>query len=427
MSTAIESIDAFEILDSRGWPTLRVTVTLESGQAGVASVPTGASTGRCEAVELRDRDPTRYAGRGVLKAIENVHHRILPHLRGKDACDQELIDRSLIELDGTQNKSALGANAIVGVSTAVARAAAAAKRVPLYRSIGGRDACRLPVPMINVINGGKHADNSLDFQEFMIIPCGAPTFAEGLRYAAETFHVLADLLRQRGYPTAVGDEGGFAPPLESNAEACEIITEAIRAAGFVPGSAIAIGLDPAATSFWKDGRYHLDKSGEGTLTRDQLHSYYRRLCDTYPIVSIEDGFAEEDWDGFRLQTEALGDRIQVVGDDLYATNPQLIGRGIDQGTTNAVLIKLNQIGTVTETLRAIELCRTAGWRWIVSHRSGETEDTFIADFTVATGAGQIKTGSVCRSERLAKYNRLLEVERELGSAAMYENPFRALP
>jgi enolase len=426
MSTAIASIDALEILDSRGWPTLRVAVVLEGGQVGVASVPAGASTGRYEAVELRDRDPARYAGRGVLKAIENVRHRILPRIKAKDACDQELIDRSLIELDGTENKSALGANAIVGVSMAVARAAAAAKGVPPYRSIGGRDACRLPVPMVNVINGGKHADNCLNFQEFMIIPCGAPTFAEALRYAAETFHVLGDLLRQRGYSTAVGDEGGFAPPLESNAAACEIITEAIRAAGFAPGSAIAIGLDPAATSFWKDGRYRLHKSGDATLTRDQLHSCYRRLCDTYPIVSIEDGFAEEDWDGFRLQTEALGDRLQVVGDDLYATNPQLIRRGIDQRTTNAVLIKLNQIGTVTETLRAIELCRTAGWRWIVSHRSGETEDTFIADFAVATGAGQIKTGSVCRSERLAKYNRLLEIERELGSQALYANPFPLL-
>jgi enolase len=422
MSTAIKAIDALEILDSRGYPTLRVIVELEGGHRGIASVPAGASTGRHEAVELRDADPARYMGKGVLKAAAIVRTRIGDHLKGRDAAKQALIDESLIDLDGTANKSTLGANAILGVSMAVARAAAAARGLPLYSYLGGPAARRLPVPMMNVINGGKHAENALAFQEFMIVPVGAPSFAEALRYGAETFHHLGARLRKRGYSTAVGDEGGFAPNLRSDHEVCEIISQAIDAAGFRPGRDLAIALDPAATSFWKDGRYLLEKSDAGALTGDELLQRYRRLCDAYSIVSIEDGFAEDDWDGFRSQTMMLGDRVQIVGDDLYATNAERIRRGIDQGATNAALIKLNQIGTVTETVRAIELCREAGWRWVISHRSGETEDTFIADFAVAMGGGQIKAGSVCRSERLAKYNRLLEIERQLGPSAVYESP-----
>jgi enolase len=424
MSTAIQAIDALEILDSRGHPTLRVFVTLEGGHCGVASVPSGASTGRHEAVELRDGDRARYGGRGVLKAAEIVRTRIQDHLKGRNANDQAAIDQSLIDLDGTDNKSALGANAILGVSMGVARAVSVTKKVPLYAYLGGASAHRLPVPMMNVINGGKHADNSLDFQEFMIVPHGAPSFGEALRYGAETFHALAERLRKRGYSTAVGDEGGFAPALRSNQEACELIGEAIRSAGFQPGRDIAIALDPAASSFWSDGRYCLEKSGAGLLATGPLLEHYRRLCDAYAIVSIEDGFAEDDWDGFCSHTAMLGDRVQIVGDDLYATNPRLIRRGIEQRASNAALIKLNQIGTVTETVRAIEVCREAGWRWVISHRSGETEDTFIADFAVAMAGGQIKTGSLCRSERLAKYNRLLEIERELGAAAVYESPFK---
>jgi enolase len=425
MSTTIKAMDAFEILDSRGYPTLRVIVELQNGHRGVASVPSGASTGRHEAVELRDGDRARYGGRGVLKAAEIVRTRIQHRLKGREAADQALIDQSLIELDGTENKSALGANAMLGASMAAARAVAAARGLPLYNHLGGPSAHRLPVPMMNVINGGKHADNSLDFQEFMIVPHGAPSFTEALRCGAETFHALAARLRERGYSTAVGDEGGFAPMLRSNQEACELIADAIRTAGFQPGHDIAIALDPAASSFWSEGQYVLAKSGGGELTTQQLLEHYRHLCDAYPIVSIEDGFAEDDWNGFRSQTTTLGDRIQIVGDDLFATNPELIRRGVEKRASNAALIKLNQIGTVTETVRAIALCREAGWRWVISHRSGETEDTFIADFAVAMGGGQIKTGSVCRSERLAKYNRLLEIERELGASAIYESPFKA--
>jgi enolase len=397
---------------------------LEDGHRGVASVPSGASTGAREAIELRDGDSARYRGKGVLKAISNVRTLIQPRLKGFDAGLQAKVDEALIQLDGTENKSRLGANAILGVSMAVARAGAIAANVPLYVYLGGGATHRLPVPMMNVINGGQHAENSLDFQEFMLVPHGAPTFSEAMRYGAETFQALRASLHKRGYSVAVGDEGGFAPDLRSADEACELIIEAIRVAGFKPADEIALALDPAATSFWKDGQYELAKSKGGIISREKLLELYRRLVDAYRIVSIEDGLAEDDWPGFHAQTAMLGDRVQIVGDDLYVTNPALIQRGIEERTTNAVLIKLNQIGTVSETVKAIDTCRKAGWRYIISHRSGETEDTFIADFAVAMNGGQIKAGSLCRSERLAKYNRLIEIERELGSSAVYDSPFR---
>jgi enolase len=424
MSMKIKAIDAFEILDSRGLPTLRVVVELDDGHSGAASVPSGASTGTREAVELRDGDAGRYRGKGVRKAVSNVRTVIQAKLTGVEPVPQAKIDQMLIELDGSENKSKLGANAILGVSMAVARAAAIAANAPLYQYLGGASARRLPVPMMNVINGGQHAQNSLDFQEFMIVPHGAPSFSEALRFGSETFQALRSALHQRGYSTAVGDEGGFAPDLRSTDEACELILEAIRLAGFKPGHDIALALDPAATSFWNQDRYELDKSKGGIISREKLLELYRRLVDAYEIVSIEDGFAEDDWEGFRAQTAMLGDRVQIVGDDLYVTNPALIERGIQDKASNAALIKLNQIGTVSETVKAIETCRKAGWHYVISHRSGETEDTFIADFAVAMNGGQIKTGSMCRSERLAKYNRLIEIERELGASAVYENPFR---
>jgi enolase 1/2/3 len=420
----IEEIDAFEILDSRGYPTLRVVVKLKGGGLGVASVPSGASTGRYEAIELRDENPARYRGKGVLTAISNVRALIQPRLKGSDASRQQTIDQCLIELDGTHNKSRLGANAILGVSMAVARAAAAASDLPLYEYLGRPSGRRLPVPMMNVINGGRHAENSLDFQEFMIVPHGAPAFGEAMRYGAETFHALRNGLHKRGYSTAVGDEGGFAPNLKSADEACELIVEAIHAAGLNPGPDIAIALDPAATSFWTNGHYALTTSDGGTTSQEQLLQLYASLVNSYPIISIEDGFAEDDWEGFRAHTAMLGDRIQIVGDDLYATNPTLIRRGIEERATNSALIKPNQIGTISETIKAIEICRKAGWGYVISHRSGETEDTFIADFAVAMDGGQIKAGSLSRSERLAKYNRLIEIERELGSSALYGKPFR---
>jgi enolase len=425
MDSQIEAIDALEILDSRGYPTLRVVVDLAGGQRGTASVPSGASTGRHEAIELRDNDARRYAGKGVLKAVGNIHSQIRHALLGKDGADQSAIDKTLIALDGTENKSRLGANAILGVSMAVARAAAAAKGASLYAYLGGSAATRLPVPMMNVINGGLHAENALDFQEFMIVPHGAPSFSEALRYGAETFHALKSILHNAGYSTSVGDEGGFAPDLASADEACEVIVEAIETAGLRPGRDVALALDPAASSFAQGDDYIFKNDGTA-LTREELLSLYQGLTDAYPIVSIEDGFAEDDWDGFRAQTAFYGDRLQIVGDDLYVTNTQFIQRGIETQATNAVLIKLNQIGTVSETIAAIDLCRGAGWGFIVSHRSGETEDTFIADFAVAMGGGQIKTGSLSRSERLAKYNRLLEIERSLGKAAIYESPFATL-
>jgi len=428
MSTHISSVDATEIVDSRGNPTLRVWVTLRGGSVGVASVPSGASTGRFEARELRDGDASRFGGRGVRHAATNVVGVIGPRLKGQDVSRQAEIDHMLIRLDGTLDKSQLGANAVVGVSMAVARAAAAEARLPLYAHLGGSEACRLPVPMMNVINGGSHADNSLDFQEFMIVPHGAPTFAEALRYGAETFHALKAILKSRGFRTAVGDEGGFAPDLDSNEAACALIVDAIRATGLRPGMDIAIALDPAASAFAAAGGYELVRSGGGRKTAselNELNELYRTWARAYPIVSIEDGLGDDDWEGFREHTALLGAGLQIVGDDLYVTNTRFIARGIKERSTNSALIKLNQIGTVTETIEAIVLCRDAGWNYIVSHRSGETEDTFIADFTVAMGGGQIKTGSLCRSERIAKYNRLLEIERELGPRAAYTSPFLA--
>ena len=421
--TKIACIHALEILDSRGNPTVRVRVGLDDGTVGVASVPSGASTGENEAVELRDGDKSRYGGKGVKKAVANVVDKIAPALIGCDPRRQGAIDAKMIELDGTPNKAALGANAILGVSMAVARAAAESAKLPLYAYLGGPGATRLPTPMMNIINGGKHAENSVDFQEFMAMPIGAPTFAEALRYGAETFHALAKILKSKGYATSVGDEGGFAPNLKSNEEACEVIVQAIEAAGYKPGKDVAIALDPAASSFYAKGGYDLAKSKSGRKTSDEMVALYGKWIDAYPIVSIEDGLDENDWAGFAHQTKAQGGRIQIVGDDVFVTNPKFIARGIKEKAANAVLIKLNQIGTVTETMQAIALCRKAGWGYVVSHRSGETEDAFLADFTVAMGGGQIKTGSASRSERIAKYNRLIEIEIELGKAAVYANPF----
>lgn len=419
MKNHIRSVEAMEILDSRGSPTVRVFARLEDGTVGVSSVPSGASTGANEAVELRDGEQSRYSGKGVRRAVENVNSKIASAVVGMAVDRQAAIDRTLIELDGTENKSRLGANAILGVSQAVARAAAAANGLPLYAYLGGVGARLLPLPMMNVLNGGKHADSSLDFQEFMIVPRGAPNFAEALRYGAETFQALKGLLHDKGYSTAVGDEGGFAPKLKSNDEACELIVAAIERAGYRPGEDIAIALDPAASSFFQDGKYRLTRSGQGDKTSAQMTELFRAWIDRYPIVSLEDGLAENDWEGFREQTSALGGRIQIVGDDILVTNPRYIARAIAEKTCNAALIKLNQIGTVTETVDAIRLCREAGWGFVISHRSGETEDTFMADFAVAMGGGQIKTGSLCRSERIAKYNRLLEIELELGKTAQF--------
>jgi enolase len=422
MNSRITTLDAMEILDSRGNPTLRVCIGLDDQRRTTASVPSGASTGTYEAHELRDGDATRYRGKGVLRAAASVTETIAPQIVGLDPTHQRDIDRLLIELDGTENKSRLGANAILGVSMAVARAGAMAAGMPLYRYLGGQPN-RLPVPMMNVINGGGHADNSLDFQEFMLVPHGAPTFAEAMRYGAETFQALKTLLGKLGHVTSVGDEGGFAPKLRDNAEACDLILEAINATGLAAGKQVAIALDPAASAFRTNDQYVLRKSGEGQRTTTQLIDLYSEWIDRYPIVSIEDGLAEGDWNGFKVLTAKMGEKVQIVGDDLYVTNPKFISRGIAERATNAVLIKLNQIGTVTETIEAIELCRSAGWQYVISHRSGETEDPFIADFAVAMDSSQIKSGSVCRSERVAKYNRLLEIERELGGAARFQSPF----
>jgi enolase len=418
------SVRALEILDSRGNPTLRAYVTLENGLVASASVPSGASTGENEACELRDDDKKRYDGKGVLKAISNVNKIIGPKIIGMDPSRQVEIDRTMIELDGTPNKTKLGANAILGVSMAVARAAAISAELPLYAYLGGPGAVQIPVPMMNILNGGKHADNSVDLQEFMVMPVGAPSFAEGLRYCAEVFHTLKKILKKKGYATAVGDEGGFAPNLKSNDEACEVIVEAIQSAGYKPGKDIGIALDPAASSFFENGVYNLSKSGQGKKTSAEMTALYETWIDKYHVISIEDGLAENDWDGFREHTAALGSRIQIVGDDLYVTNTKFIARGIAEKSTNAVLIKLNQIGSVTETIEAIQLCRKAGWGFVISHRSGETEDTFMADFAVAMGGGQLKSGSACRSERIAKYNRLLEIESELRSAAVFKSPIQ---
>ena len=419
MFTTIVGIKAREILDSRGNPTVEVDVLLEDGSFGRAAVPSGASTGAHEAVELRDTKEKRYMGKGTAGAVKNVNEKIAPKVIGMDAMAQEDVDRLMIDLDGTPNKGKFGANAILGVSLAAAKAAAASACLPLYRYLGGCNANILPVPMMNILNGGKHADNSVDFQEFMVMPIGAPTFAEALRYGAETFHALKSILKKKGYATSVGDEGGFAPNLKSNDEACKVIVSAIEAAGYKPGKDIAIALDPAASSFYEDGKYNLAKSGQGQKTSSQMTQLYKAWIEKYPIVSIEDGLDENDWDGFKEHTAVLGKKIQIVGDDIYVTNTQFIKKGIEQNSTNAVLIKLNQIGTITETIEAIELCRKAGWGYVISHRSGETEDTFLADFAVAMGGGQIKTGSACRSERICKYNQLLRIEEELGKSARY--------
>jgi enolase len=425
MTAGITAVEGLEILDSRGNPTVQVAITLSDGKRGVASVPSGASTSQNEAVELRDADKARFNGLGVRHALKNIADEIQPALLGLDPESQPEIDRIMIELDGTTDKSRLGANAILGVSLAVSRAAASAREMPLYRYFGGAQATRLPVPLMNVINGGKHARNRLEFQEFMIVPHGAPTFAEALRWATEVFHTLRSNLQRGGYSVSVGDEGGFAPELEDNEEACELITLAIRDAGFEPGKQISIALDPAATSFFENGKYQISTSG-GSLTSDEaLLRLYERWVRDYPIVLIEDGFTETAWTAFQKQTASLGERITIVGDDLYATNPALIRKGITLTATNAALIKLNQIGTVTETIEAIDLCRSAGWRYVISHRSGETTDTFIADFAVAMDGGLIKAGSLSRGERVAKYNRLIEIEHELGLAARYADPFVA--
>ncbi len=419
MSSLIRSVRAVEILDSRGTPTLRVFVHLENGVVGTASVPSGASTGEHEAVELRDSEKTRYGGKGVRRAVANVTQIIGPRLMRLDPSQQSEIDRTMLELDGTPNKANLGANAILGVSQAIASAAALACGLPLYAYLGGIGARHLPVPMMNVINGGKHADSSLDFQEFMIVPKGAPTFAEALRYGSETFQALKALLHEQGQSTAVGDEGGFAPQLQGNEAACELIVTAIERAGYRPGEDIVIALDPAASSFFEDGTYRLSRSRGGEKSSSEMTALYRAWLDKFPIVSLEDGLAENDWDGFRAMTAELGSRIQIVGDDILVTNPLYIRRAITEDTCNAALIKLNQIGTVSETVQAVQLCRKAGWGFVISHRSGETEDSFIADFAVAMGGGQIKTGSLCRSERIAKYNRLLEIEDALGTTAVF--------
>lgn len=423
MSSRIKSVRALEILDSRGNPTVRVIMDLDNGITVSSSVPSGASTGENEAVELRDGDKKRYDGKGVLKAVANVNTVIAPDITGMNPSYQSEIDRLLIDLDGTENKGKLGANAILGVSMAAARAAAMDSGLPLYAYLGETGKYSIPVPMMNILNGGKHAENSVDFQEFMVMPIGAPNFAEALRYGAETFHALKKILGKKGYSTGVGDEGGFAPNLKSNEEACEVIIEAITAAGYTPGKDIALALDPAASSFYEDGVYNLVKSGQGQKDSNSMTALYKKWIENYHIVSLEDGLAENDWAGFREHTAVLGTKTQIVGDDIYVTNTKFIERGIKEKTTNAVLIKLNQIGTVTETIEAIKLCRKAGWNYVISHRSGETEDSFMADFAVAMGGGQIKTGSACRSERICKYNRLLEIESELGNGAVFQNPF----
>jgi enolase len=415
----IADIRAREILDSRGNPTVEADVTLVSGAFGRAAVPSGASTGQHEAVELRDGDDDRYLGRGVLQAVQSIEERIAPVLTGLTATDQTAIDRAMIELDGTSNKGKLGANAILAVSMAVARAAADEVGLPLYRYIGGPMARTLPVPMMNILNGGAHATNTVDCQEFMIVPIGAGSFSEALRMGAEVFHALKKVLVKRKLSTGVGDEGGFAPDLANDEEAIRVVLEAIEAAGYAPGREIALALDVAASEFLSKGNYTFKKSGGGTLSAGGMIELYQRWIDEYPIVSIEDGLAENDWEGWAALTAAVGDRVQLVGDDLFVTSTERIARGIAEDVGNAVLIKVNQIGTLTETLEAIELARGNGYQSVISHRSGETEDTFIADLAVATGAGQIKTGSASRTDRVAKYNQLLRIEEQLGTAAEY--------
>lgn len=419
--TEIVSITAREILDSRGNPTVEADVTLSGGAMGRAAVPSGASTGEHEAVELRDGDKEVYLGKGVLQAVENVESAIAPELEGIDASNQRLIDETMLQLDGTENKGRLGANAILAVSMACARASATALKLPLYRYLGGVNACLLPTPMMNILNGGAHADNNVDFQEFMIMPVGAETFSEALRWGSETFHTLKSVLKKKGYNTAVGDEGGFAPSLKSNEEALEVILEAIELAGFAAGEDIALALDPASSEFYsKDtGKYVFKKSDKSEKSSAEMAAYWAGWVRQYPIISIEDGLAENDWEGWKILTDEIGDRCQLVGDDLFVTNSKRLREGIDKGVANSILIKVNQIGTVSETLDAIELGRRYGYTSIISHRSGETEDTFIADLAVGTGAGQIKTGSLSRTDRIAKYNQLLRIEEELGQGAEY--------
>ncbi|WP_407569563.1 phosphopyruvate hydratase [Deinococcus altitudinis] len=413
----IDNIYAREVLDSRGNPTVEAEVTLESGYMGRAIVPSGASTGSHEALEMRDGG-SRYLGKGVQKAVQNVNEIIAPALLGMNADDQGLLDHAMLELDGTPNKARLGGNAILAVSLASARAAAEALDIPLYRYLGGSNARTLPVPMMNVINGGAHADNSVDFQEFMVMPIGAPTFREALRYGTETFHALKKVLSGRGYNTNVGDEGGFAPDLGSNEEALEVLLEAIQKAGYEPGKDIMIALDPAVTELYKDGKYHLESEGR-TLSSEEMVDFWADWSSRYPIISIEDGLAEDDWDGWKLLTDTIGDKVQLVGDDLFVTNPERLQRGIDTGVGNSILVKVNQIGTLTESMDAIELAKRNRYGTIISHRSGESEDAFIADLAVATNAGQIKTGSASRSDRVAKYNQLLRIEDQLGGAAQF--------
>ena len=418
MSTTIEEVVAREILDSRGNPAIEVDVYLSGGARGRAAVPSGASTGSNEALELRDGNPERYGGKGVLNAVDNVNERIAPEIIDMDATDQVAIDNLLCELDGTPNKSKLGANAILGVSLAVAKAAAEGLGLPLFQYLGGVFAHTLPVPMMNILNGGKHADSNVDLQEFMVVPAGAEDFPEALRMGVEVYHSLKGVLKAHGYNTAVGDEGGFAPNLRSNAEALDLIVEAIEKAGYTPGEDCYLALDPAASEFYEGGMYHL--KGEGrALTSEDMVAYYEDLVNRYPIVSIEDGLAENDWDGWKVLTERLGSRVQLVGDDLFVTNVQFLNRGIEMGVANSILIKVNQIGTLTETLLAIETAKRAGYTAVISHRSGETEDTTIADIAVATNAGQIKTGAPCRTDRVAKYNQLLRIAEVLGDAADY--------
>jgi enolase len=416
--SAIVDVIAREILDSRGNPTVEADVLLESGVMGRAAVPSGASTGEREAIELRDGDKQRYLGKGVLKAVEYVNTEIAEAIIGLDASEQAFIDQTMIELDGTENKSRLGANAILAVSMAVARAAAEESGLPLYRYLGGSARMQLPVPMMNIINGGAHANNNIDMQEFMIIPVGAPSFREALRYGAEVFHALKKLIDEKGMPTTVGDEGGFAPNLPSNEAALQLIVEGIEAAGFVPGADVAIGVDCASSEFYKNGLYCLDSEGL-KLTSAQFVDYLANWVDKYPLISIEDGMSENDWDGWKLLTQRLGKNVQIVGDDVFVTNTKIFREGIRQGLANSILIKVNQIGTLTETFEAIEMAKRAGYTAVISHRSGETEDSTIADIAVATNALQIKTGSASRSDRMAKYNQLLRIEEDLGTTASY--------
>ena len=425
MAAKIVRVHAREIIDSRGNPTVEADVVLEGGILGRAAVPSGASTGEHEAIELRDGDKTRFLGKGVLKAVANVNGPLAQAVTGLDAGDQKALDRRMIEADGTPTKGKFGANAILAISMAAARAAAAAERLPLYKYLtrfsSDRSGVTLPVPMMNILNGGVHADNSVDFQEFLVMPVGATTFSEALRMGVEVFHNLKAVLHKRGYSTAVGDEGGFAPNLKANEEAVEVILEAITAAGYTPGKQVALALDPAASEFFvpASGKYVFKKSDKSTKTSDQMAAYWESWIRQYPIVSLEDGMSEEDWPGWKRLTQATGKLVQLIGDDVFVTNPAIFAKGIGEGIANAILIKLNQIGTVTETIEAIDMARRAGYKSVVSHRSGETEDTFIADFTVAMGTGQIKTGSASRTDRVAKYNQLLRIEEELGAAAVF--------